>query len=110
MEDQRELDYGEVLRRIGERGWGPYPRTRDEILMRHRAPQPVCDVRTGLWGYAGAVPARYRDAQPFAEEAAWVRRPGAHTWEYVSSALPGALAFLEACLEESLQPAECSAV
>lgn len=36
--------------------------------------------------------------------------PGAHTWEYVSSALPGALAFLEGCLEESLQPAECSAV
>jgi hypothetical protein len=48
-----------ILRRVRERGWGPYPRTRDEILMRRRAPQPFCDVRTGLWGYAGAVPARY---------------------------------------------------
>jgi tetratricopeptide (TPR) repeat protein len=72
-----------ILRRVRQRGWGPYPRTRDEILMRHRAPQPFCDVRTGLWGYAGAAPARYRDAQPFAEESAWVRRPGAHTWELI---------------------------
>jgi tetratricopeptide (TPR) repeat protein len=72
-----------IVRRVRERGWGPYPRTRDEILERHQGPQPVCDVRTGLWGYAGAVPARYRDAQPFAEGAAWVRRPGAHTWELI---------------------------
>jgi tetratricopeptide (TPR) repeat protein len=74
-----------ILRRVRERGWGPYPRTRDEVLMRRRAPQPFCDVRTGLWGYASAVPARYRDAQPFAEEAAWVRRPGAHTWELIGA-------------------------
>jgi tetratricopeptide (TPR) repeat protein len=72
-----------ILRRVRERGWGPYPRTRDELLMRRRAPQPFCDARTGLWGYAGAAPARYRDVRPFAEEAAWVRRPGAHTWELI---------------------------
>ena len=72
-----------ILRRVREHGWGPYPRSRDETLMRHRAPQPVCDVRTGLWGYAGEVPARYRDAQPFAERVAWVRRPGSHTWELI---------------------------
>jgi tetratricopeptide (TPR) repeat protein len=72
-----------VLHRVRERGWGPYPRSRDEILMRHQGPQPFCEVRTGLWGYAGAAPARYRDARPFAEGAAWVRRPGAHTWELI---------------------------
>jgi hypothetical protein len=72
-----------VVRRVREHGWGPYPRTRDEILGRNEGPQPVCDVRTGLWGYEDAVPARYRDAQPFAEGAAWVRRPGAHTWELI---------------------------
>jgi hypothetical protein len=36
-----------------------------------------------LWGYADTVPARYRDAQPFAEGTAWVQRPGAHTWELI---------------------------
>jgi hypothetical protein len=73
-----------IVRRVHERGWGPYPRTRDDILLRHRAPEPVYDAQAGLWGYGGAIPARYSDAQPFHEGAAWVRRPRSHCWELIA--------------------------
>ena len=41
------------------------------------------DERSGLWGYVGAVPPRYAQAQPFADGVAWVRRPEAPAWELI---------------------------
>ena len=67
-------------------GWGPYPRTREEILGDTGAPRPLRDERSGLWGYVGAVPPRYAQAQPFAEGLAWVRRPDSPSWELIDQA------------------------
>ncbi|WP_203783005.1 WG repeat-containing protein [Paractinoplanes rishiriensis] len=63
--------------------WGPYPRTRDEILGRTEAPRPLRDERSGLWGYVGAVPPQFAQAQPFADGVAWVRRPESPAWELI---------------------------
>ena len=41
------------------------------------------DGPSGLWGYVGAVPPRYAQAQPFADGVAWVRRPEAPAWELI---------------------------
>ncbi|MET0426465.1 MAG: WG repeat-containing protein [Actinoplanes sp.] len=64
-------------------GWGPYPRSREEILGRPQSPRPLRDERSGLWGYVGALPPRYAQAQPFAEGLAWVRRPQSPAWELI---------------------------
>jgi tetratricopeptide (TPR) repeat protein len=81
-----EVALDAVLNRVREKGWGPYSRTREEILQVHRSPEPVYDQRAQLWGYADAVPARYLDVQPFHEGRAWVRRPGSRTWELINEA------------------------
>jgi tetratricopeptide (TPR) repeat protein len=66
--------------------WGPYPRTSDEILGRTEPPRPIRDQQSGLWGYVGAVPPRYAQAQPFADGLAWVRRPESPAWELIDLA------------------------
>ncbi|WP_433302457.1 WG repeat-containing protein [Actinoplanes sp. CA-030573] len=75
-----------ITKRTSSGGWGPYPRTRDEISGIAEPPRPIRDERTGLWGYVGAVPPRYAQAQPFADELAWVRRPDAAAWELIDLA------------------------
>ncbi|MFC6569522.1 WG repeat-containing protein [Actinoplanes utahensis] len=80
-----ELALDEISRRSGE-GWGPYPRTRDELLGMPEAPVPLLDEGAGLWGYAAAVDPRYAEAQPFTEGLAWVRRPDAPAWELIDTA------------------------
>ncbi|KUL25000.1 WG repeat-containing protein [Actinoplanes awajinensis] len=77
-----ELALDVISRRSGE-GWGPYPRSRDEVLGLPAAPTPLTDDGTGLWGYAAAVEPRYAQAQPFAEGVAWVRRPESPAWELI---------------------------
>ncbi|MEU4624305.1 WG repeat-containing protein [Actinoplanes sp. NPDC023801] len=77
-----ELALDAITRRTGD-GWGPYPRTRDQILGLPEAPVPLLDDGAGLWGYAAAVEPRYAEAQPFAEGAAWVRRPDSAAWELI---------------------------
>ncbi|MEV4637366.1 WG repeat-containing protein [Actinoplanes sp. NPDC049548] len=77
-----------VMARVQETGWGPYPRTREEILQQSRPPQPAQDHDTGLFGYADSngdvvIPEVYAEAQPFREGAAWVRRPQAAAWELI---------------------------
>jgi hypothetical protein len=67
-------------------GWGPYPRTSDEILGRTEPPRPLRDQQSGLWGFVGAVPPRYAQAQPFADGLAWVRRPESPAWELIDLA------------------------
>ena len=80
-----------VARGVAERGWGAFPRGRDEILQVKPLPLPDFDGETGLWGYANAggdilIPAAYADVEPFAEGLAWVRRPDADTWEAIDLA------------------------
>jgi tetratricopeptide (TPR) repeat protein len=86
---ERALDA--VFRRVAEHGWGPYPRTPEEILQVRRPPVPTYDEPRGRWGFAGpeggfVIPARYVDAQPFREGVAWVQLPGALTWALIDEA------------------------
>lgn len=83
-----ELALDAVFRKVAENGWGPYPRTRDEILQLRKPPMPALDERTRRWGYiddAGAVcvPPQYADVQPYREGLAWARRPEYHSWELI---------------------------
>ena len=75
-----ELALDAVFRQVAKNGWGPYPRSREEILQIQKPPSPAMDESTGLWGFTDAegetrVPALYADIQPFRDGAAWVRRP-----------------------------------
>ncbi|MET0495680.1 MAG: WG repeat-containing protein [Actinoplanes sp.] len=77
-----------VMARVGESGWGPYPRSREEVLQQSRPPHPTLNYENGLLGYADheghvVVTEQFADAQPFHEGAAWVRRLGADTWELI---------------------------
>ena len=83
-----ELALDAVLRRVVADGWGPFPRSREELLQIKKPPSPAMDDETELWGYTDAdgetvVPARYADIQPFRDGVAWVRRPESETWELV---------------------------
>ncbi|MFG1882034.1 WG repeat-containing protein [Micromonospora sp. NPDC049102] len=76
-----------VTVRASADGFGPYLRSRDEVLDRDRPPQPDRDGQ--LWGYtdqAGevVVPARYAEAQPFHDGLAWVRRPDTDRWSLIN--------------------------
>ena len=77
-----------VMARVREAGWGPYPRSREEILQRSRPPHPALDYNSGWQGYADSdgevvIPERYAEVQPFHEGVAWVRRPGTAAWELI---------------------------
>jgi tetratricopeptide (TPR) repeat protein len=80
-----ELALDTITRHTSD-GWGPYPRTREEILGHTDAPRPLRDEQTGLWGYVGAVPPRYAQAQPFGDGLAWVRRSESPAWELIDEA------------------------
>jgi tetratricopeptide (TPR) repeat protein len=80
-----EVALDALFSRVAERGWGPYPRTRDEILLTHRPPVPTFDEHYDRWGFqdaAGAWPIapQFADVQPFRDGAAWVRPVGIETW------------------------------
>jgi len=83
-----EVALDAVLRRVAVNGWGPYPRTREELLQVPRPPSPAMDEETGLWGFTDAdgetvVEALYADIQPFRDGVAWVRRPESDAWELI---------------------------
>lgn len=76
-----------VTARASADGFGPYPRSREEVLDRDRPPQP--DRDGPLWGYldhAGdvVIPARYAEAQPFHDGLAWVRRSDTDRWSLIN--------------------------
>ncbi|MFC4105528.1 WG repeat-containing protein [Micromonospora zhanjiangensis] len=83
-----ELALDAVFTKVAENGWGPYPRTRDEVLQTHRPPVPTFSERVQRWGYAEpdgqlAIAPSYAEVQPFREGLAWVRRPEADAWELI---------------------------
>lgn len=76
-----------VTARATADGFGPYPRSRDEVLDRDRPPLPERDGP--LWGYTSqdgdlVIPARYAEAQPFHDGLAWVRRPDTDRWSLIN--------------------------
>jgi tetratricopeptide (TPR) repeat protein len=80
-----EVALDALFSRVAERGWGPYPRTRDEILLTHRPPMPTFDEHYDRWGFASAdggwpIAPQFADVQPFRDGVAWVRPVGVETW------------------------------
>ena len=85
---QMNLALDAVFRRVGDKGWGPYPRTKEQILQIRKPPTPVFDPTAQRWGYTeenGAYALRpiYLDAQPFRDAVAWVQRAGSDNWELI---------------------------
>lgn len=83
-----ELALDAVMAKVAQNGWGPYPRSADEILQVHRPPVPKFSERYQRWGYADAdgelaIAPSYADVQPFRDGVAWVRRPEVETWELI---------------------------
>jgi len=86
-----ELALDAVFRRVAEQGWGPYPRTPEEILQVRRPPVPAYDETVDRWGFAAedgewAIEPAYLDVQPFRDGVAWVQLPGARTWALIDDA------------------------
>ncbi|HEX7745439.1 MAG TPA: WG repeat-containing protein [Micromonosporaceae bacterium] len=80
-----------VLAKVATGGWGPYARSRDEILGVRRPPVPRLNETFRRWGYVdgdgkAVIPPTYADAQRFAEGVAWVRRPDNPRWELIDEA------------------------
>ncbi|NJP33506.1 tetratricopeptide repeat protein [Micromonospora sp. HSS6-12] len=75
-----------VTERATGAGFGPYPRSLEELLERDRPPVPARDGER--WGYADpdgdlVIDAEYAEAQPFREGVAWVRRPTTDRWSLI---------------------------
>ncbi|MEU1603441.1 WG repeat-containing protein [Micromonospora matsumotoense] len=77
-------------RAVAREGFGPYPRSQEEMRHGRRSPLPTHDGQD-RWGYADTdgdlvVDYRYAEAQPFHEQLAWVRRPDQAGWELIDEA------------------------
>ena len=78
-------------RALTKQDWGPWPRSREEILQQPGALHPTLGFDSQLWGYADregelVVPERYAEARPFHDGVAWVLRPQARAWELIDTA------------------------
>ncbi|PWU45266.1 hypothetical protein DLJ46_22110 [Micromonospora globispora] len=83
-----EVALDAVRDRAASGGFGPWPRSRDEIVRSGRSPVPTFDEESQRWGYADAegnlvVEHLYAEVQPFREGMAWVRRPEASRWALI---------------------------
>src|SRR5690606_8994150 len=83
-----ELALDAVMAKVAQNGWGPYPRSQEEILQLRRPPTPRFSEEAQRWGYVDAdgtftIAPEYADAQPFRDGVAWVRRPDTATWELI---------------------------
>ncbi|WP_230514298.1 WG repeat-containing protein [Salinispora arenicola] len=81
--DRVRVSLDAVADRAAATGFGPYPRSRAEVLEPERPPVPARDG--SLWGYADpngdlVVAAEYAEVQPFQEGLAWARRPDDQRW------------------------------
>ncbi|MBB2941744.1 tetratricopeptide (TPR) repeat protein [Actinoplanes lutulentus] len=81
--ERAEMALDAITKKTASQSWGPYPRSRDELLGRVTAPMPLLDDGAGLWGFAAAVEPSFAEVRPFAEGAAWVRRPDSPAWELI---------------------------
>ncbi len=84
-----EVALDALFSRVAERGWGPYPRSRDDILQTHKPPVPTFEERYDRWGYQnpdGSWPIgpQFADVQPFRDGVAWVRPVGIETWGLIA--------------------------
>jgi tetratricopeptide (TPR) repeat protein len=84
-----EVALDALFSRVAERGWGPYPRSRDEILLTHKPPVPTFEERYDRWGYQNAdgswpIGPQFADVQPFRDGVAWVRPVGIETWGLIA--------------------------
>ncbi len=80
-----EVALDALFSRVADRGWGPYPRSRDEILSMHSPPVPTFDEQYDRWGFVDAagnwpIAPQFADVQPFRDGVAWVRPLGIETW------------------------------
>jgi tetratricopeptide (TPR) repeat protein len=85
---QTELALDAVFRRVAEKGWGPYPRTREEVLQLRKPPAAAYDEQSQRWGFCDGegyfvIGPGYVDVQPFRDGVAWVQRQGTRTWELI---------------------------
>ncbi|MGC5331083.1 WG repeat-containing protein [Micromonospora sp. DT62] len=83
------LSLDAVAERVAETGFGPYPRSREDVLERDRPPMPARDG--DLWGFSDpdgdlVIAAGYAEAQPFRDGLAWVRRPETERWSLIDRA------------------------
>jgi tetratricopeptide (TPR) repeat protein len=83
-----EVALDALFSRVAERGWGPYPRSREDILLSHRPPAPTFNEQYDRWGYQDAdgnwpIGPQFADVQPFRDGVAWVRPVGIETWGLV---------------------------
>jgi tetratricopeptide (TPR) repeat protein len=86
-----EVALDALFSRVAARGWGPYPRARDEILQPHRPPEPAFDQHYDRWGYTDEyggwpIAPQFADVQPFRDGVAWVRPVGIETWGLIDEA------------------------
>jgi tetratricopeptide (TPR) repeat protein len=84
-----EVALDALFSRVAQRGWGPYPRSRDDILQTHKPPVPTFEERYDRWGYQnpdGSWPIgpQFADVQPFRDGVAWVRPVGIETWGLIA--------------------------
>jgi tetratricopeptide (TPR) repeat protein len=87
--EQTELALDAVLRGVAEKGFGPYPRSRDELLQIPKPLTATLDDHTRRWGFTDdlgvfRIAPRFTDVQPFRDGVAWVQRPGSRNWELVN--------------------------
>jgi WG repeat protein/tetratricopeptide repeat protein len=86
-----EVALDALFSRVAERGWGPYPRSRDEILLSHKPPAPAFNEQYDRWGYQDGdgnwpIGPQFADVQPFRDGVAWVRPVGIETWGLIDEA------------------------
>ncbi|HEX6871619.1 MAG TPA: WG repeat-containing protein, partial [Micromonosporaceae bacterium] len=86
-----EVALDALFSRVAERGWGPYPRSRDEILLGHRPPVPHFSEEYDRWGFLDErggwpIPPQFAEVQPFRDGVAWVRPVGLETWGLIDEA------------------------
>ncbi|MGH3734427.1 MAG: WG repeat-containing protein [Micromonosporaceae bacterium] len=80
-----------ISRRATLKGFGPFPRTRAEILQEAPAPRLRFHEVFRRYGYAdadgeGVIPPTYHQAYPFAGGVAWVKPDSSERWAAIDTA------------------------
>lgn len=79
-----------ISRRATLKGFGPFPRTRAEILHEAAPPRLRFHEVFRRYGYAdadgeGVIPPAYHEAYPFAGGVAWVRADASDSWSAIDT-------------------------